>query len=367
MSVRPITDDPPIATRGIVPAPGRPGYRRLGRGSRTLLLEPRTVLVCSAVVGALVVLGVGGLLIGDYPLDPGQALRALMGTGDDRLATFFVRGQRLPRVLMATLVGAALGVSGAIFQALSNNPLGSPDIIGFSTGSASGALVAILLFGAGPAETALGALAGAAVTAGVVYGLAWRRGLTGARLVLVGVGVAAALQGLNSLLVVRASLHAAQSAAQWLAGSFNNTTWPKVLLVAAALVVLLPAAGLLGRPLGVLVLGDQLAFGLGVRVERVRTLLVIVGVALVAVATAAAGPIAFIALAAPQVARRLTRSSSSGLGSAALVGSAFVLAGDLMAQRLFAPTQLAVGVVTGTLGGGYLIWLLASQWRRATR
>ena len=345
----------------------RPGYRRLRLGSATLLLERRTVLVVLAALVVLLALAMAGLLIGDYPLNLGQALRALFGVGGDPLAQFFVRGQRAPRVLAALLVGAALAVSGAIFQSLSDNPLGSPDVIGFTTGSASGALIAIIVIGAGPAETAAGALLAGGVTAAVVYLLAWRRGLTGGRLVLVGIGIAAVLQGLNNLLLVRASLTSAQTAAQWLAGSFNATGWPRVLLLGAALVVLLPAAALLARPLGAMVLGDDLAAALGVRVERSRTLLVVVGVALVAVATATAGPIGFIALAAPQIARRLTRSSAVGFGSAAVVGAGLVLASDLVAQRLFAPTQLAVGVVTGVLGGGYLIWLLGSQWRKGAR
>ncbi len=345
----------------------RPGYRRLRLGSATVLLERRTVVVVLSALVALLVLGAVGLLIGDYPLNLGQALRALFGVGGDPLAQYFVRSQRAPRVLAAILVGAALAVSGAIFQSMSDNPLGSPDIIGFTTGSASGALLAIIVIGGGPAETAIGALVGGGVTAAIVYLLAWRHGLTGGRLVLVGIGIAAVLQGLNNLLLVRASLTSAQTAAQWLAGSFNATGWPRVLLVGVALVVLLPAAGLLARPLGALVLGDDLAAALGVRVERSRTLLVVVGVALVAVATATAGPIGFIALSAPQIARRLTRTSGVGFGAAALVGGALVLASDLVAQRLFAPTQLAVGVVTGVLGGGYLIWLLGSQWRKGAR
>ena len=353
-------------TRGVT-AEGRTGYRRLRLGSATLLLERRSVAVALGTIGAILVLGTAGLLIGDYPLNLGQALQALFGTGGDPLAQYFIRGQRAPRVVAAILVGAALAVSGAIFQSLSDNPLGSPDVIGFTTGSATGALVAIIVIGAGPAETALGALAGGAAAAAVVYLLAWRRGLTGGRLVLVGIGIAAVLQGVNNLLLVRASLVSAQTAAQWLAGSFNATTWPKVMLLGAALIVLLPAAALLARPLGALVLGDDLAAALGVRVERVRTLLVVVGVVLVAVATATAGPIGFIALAAPQIARRLTHSSGIGLGTAALTGAVLVLASDLLAQRLLAPTQLAVGVVTGVLGGGYLIWLLGSQWRKGAR
>ncbi|MFT3833279.1 MAG: iron chelate uptake ABC transporter family permease subunit [Micropruina sp.] len=351
--------------RAIV-GPGRPGYHRLRLGPASVLVERRTAVVAVGAVVVLLMLAAAGLLIGDYPLNLGQAVRALFGTGDP-LAQFFVRGQRAPRVLAAILVGAALAVSGAIFQSLSANPLGSPDVIGFTTGSASGALIAIIVIGGGPAQTAAGALVGGAVTAAVVYLLAWRRGLTGGRLVLVGIGVAAVLQGLNSLLLVRASLTAAQTAGQWLAGSFNAVGWPRVLLVAGALAVLLPAAALLARPLGALVLGDDLAAALGVRVERSRTLLVVVGVVLVAVATAAAGPINFIALAAPQIARRLTRTSGIGLGAAALLGAALVLASDLLAQRLFAPTQLAVGVVTGVLGGGYLIWLLAGQARKGAQ
>lgn len=350
------------------PAPlRRRGYRRLAFGSRSVLIEHRVVRVALIALASLAALGLVGLLIGDYPMSLDQVLRALFGTGTDPLAQYFVRGQRAPRVVAAILVGAALAVSGAIFQSLSNNPLGSPDVIGFTTGSATGALLAIIVLGSGPAETAVGALVGGALTATLVYLLAWRRGLTGGRLVLVGIGIAAVLQGVNNLLLVRASLTSAQTAAQWLAGSFNATGWPKTLLVGAALLVLLPVAGALARPLGVLALGDELAGGLGVRVDRARAGLVIVGVALVAIATAAAGPIAFIALAAPQIARKLTRTSGIGLGSAALVGAVLVLASDLIAQRLFAPTQLAVGVVTGTVGGAYLVWLLGSEWRKVAR
>lgn len=336
---------------------------RIGRWR--VLASARGALVPLGLLGCALTIVLATLGSGPLPVSPAELIDTMLRRTDE--FDFVVWEIGLPRACVAVLVGAGLGAAGALVQALTRNPLGSPDVIGFTTGSASGALIAIIVIGGGPAQTAVGALVGGAVTAAVVYLLAWRRGLTGGRLVLVGIGVAAVLQGLNSLLLVRASLTAAQTAGQWLAGSFNAVGWPRVLLVAGALAVLLPAAALLARPLGALVLGDDLAAALGVRVERCRTLLVVVGVVLVAVATAAAGPINFIALAAPQIARRLTRTSGIGLGTAALLGAALVLASDLLAQRLFAPTQLAVGVVTGVLGGGYLIWLLAGQARKGAQ
>lgn len=332
-------------------------------GGAVLRIERRSIAVSAAILVCILGLALAGLLIGDYPIGPLEAVRSAVGLGDDPLAVFFVQDQRAPRVLAAVLVGAALGASGTIFQSLSANPLGSPDVIGFTVGSATGALLQIVVFGGGPAAIALGAVLGGFATAAVVYALAWRGGLAGFRLVLVGIGVAAVLQGVNSLLVVRASLGAAQTAAQWLAGSFNATGWGETLVVLAAVAVLVPVALLLARPLGVMVSGDDLACALGVPVERRRVQLVAVGVALVSLAVATAGPIAFVALAAPQLARRLTRTSGIGMGAAALMGGALVLASDLIAQRLFAPSQLPVGVVTGSLGGVYLVWLLAREWR----
>lgn len=336
----------------------------LRHGDRAVKAERRSVVVCAVLTTVVAALGVLALLIGDYPLTVGQALQALLGLGTDPLAQFFVQEQRLPRILAAVLVGAALAVSGAIFQSMSANPLGSPDIIGFTVGAATGALLQIIVFGGGSGAITVAALLGGFGTALIVYVLAYRQGLAGYRLVLVGIGVAAMLQAVNTLLVVRASLTAAQTAAQWLAGSFNASSWTDVAVVGGALVVLMPPAIVLGRRLTLMAMGDDLASGLGVRVERTRLWLVVVGVALVAIATATCGPIAFIALAAPQLARRLTLSVQVGLVPAALMGSALVLASDMVAQRLFAPTQLAVGVVSGSLGGLYLIWLLAREWRR---
>lgn len=346
---------------------GRPSASRhlvLSVPGGALRVERRAAVVGVLTTLALAVVAVVAMMLGDYRLTAREVIDALAGVGD-RLAVFFVQEQRAPRVVAAVLVGAALGVSGAILQSISGNPLGSPDIVGFTVGSATGALVAILVFDAGPMAVAGGAVIGGLATAVLVFALARDAGLSAERIVLVGVGVAVVLQSVNSLLIVRASLGRAQTAVQWLAGSFNAVTWERTGAIGLSLVVLLPVALVLGRSLTMLELGDTMAAGLGVPVERHRAMLVVVSVALVAVATGTAGPIAFVALAAPQIARRLSRAARPSLLAASLTGALLVLVSDLLAQRLFAPTQLAVGVVSGSLGGLYLIWLLGREWRKA--
>lgn len=336
----------------------------LRAGVRSVRFERRGALTYLVLLVAALATGLFALTLGDYGIELSQVIAALGGHATDPLAGYFVTGVRLPRIAAALLVGAALGVSGAIFQTVSGNPLGSPDIIGFTTGAATGALTAIILFGASPAGTAFGAVAGGLSAAVVVYLLAWRGGVAGFRLVLVGIGLAAALHAVNALLIVKAPLGAAQSAAQWQAGSLNGANWAELGWLVAALVLLAPIAAGLFRGLTMLPLGDDFAHGLGVRVQRLRLLAVFVGVALAALATAVSGPVAFVALAAPHLIRRLTRTPGVALVGSGLMGAVLVLVSDVIAQRIFAPTQLAVGVVTGSLGGCYLIVLLALEWRK---
>jgi len=339
-------------------------YLQVRAGTLSVRAARRTVAVVATLAGAAVLVAVVAVLFGDYPSAPGDALAALVGSGDDRLARVFVQDVRLPRAVAAVVVGLALGASGAIFQSVSGNPLGSPDIIGFTVGSATGALVSIIIFGGTPTQVALGALAGGAATALVVHLLATRGGVVaGYQLVLVGVGAGAILSAVNTLLIVRTSLPAAQAAAQWLAGSLNAMTWSVVALAGPVCALLCLLALLLSRPLTVSALGDEAGAALGIRPQRVRTAAVAVAVALVSLATAVAGPIAFVALAAPQLGHRLVRTSGPHLTTSMAMGAALVLACDQVAQRLFAPVQLPVGVVTGSLGGLYLIWLLAHNAR----
>jgi iron complex transport system permease protein len=265
-------------------------------------------------------------------------------------------------VLFAIACGISLAVSGAIFQSLTRNPLGSPDIIGFSTGSYTGVVVMTLVIGStGYLDRAAAAIVGGCVTAAVVYLLSVSRGsVRPFRLIIMGIGVGALLGSLNSALMISSDVDAAMLTAVWAAGSLyglgHAQLWPMV----ALLVVMLPLVASIAPGMRQLELGDDAARGLGVRSNRVQAGAVILGVALTALVTAAAGPISFIALAAPQIARRLTRGSGLGLVPAALAGALLLLASDVLAQQLGFP----VGIVTVSVGGAYLVWLLAAEYRK---
>ena len=343
------------------PTPASPGVGpRLPRSWRSTGGRRRTAtltLVVVAVVVAIVALG-----IGDYPLSPPEVVRALFG--GDGFASTIVLNWRLPRVLAALVFGAALGVSGAIFQSLTRNPLGSPDVIGFSTGAYTGAIVVIVTGAASSLGTAVGALAGGLVTALVVYVLAYRRGVHGLRLIIVGIGVTALLHSVNSWLLLRAQNEVALTASFWGAGSLALVGWQQLVPALVLLAVLTPLVMGLSRPLRQLELGDDTARSHGLRAEPTRLALVVVGVALTAVVTASTGPIAFVALAAPQLARRLVRSAGVPLVAGGLVGGVLLLVADLVAQHV-AADPVPVGLVTLVIGGVYLITLLVSESRRS--
>ncbi len=344
---------------------------RVDFGRRTLVwsgpsggvrVDLRTVIVCTALGVATAAIGLLALGSGDFTLSPTEVVGAIFGS-DGGFAHTVVVDWRMPRVVAAIVFGAGLGVSGAIFQSLTRNPLASPDIIGFSNGSYTGALIVMLAFGGSFYQVAAGALAGGIATAAIVYLLAFKRGMQGFRLIVVGIAVSAMLMSLNTYLLLTAQLELALTAAVWGAGSLNLITWPQAALAGSGVVVLLFMLIGLARPLKQLELGDDTARALGLRTEPARLGLVVIGVALTAVITAAAGPIAFVALAAPQVGRRLVRTPGISLAAAAGTGALLLCAADYVAQHVV-PTPLPVGVVTVVLGGGYLVWLLIREARR---
>lgn len=328
-------------------------------GRVALRVLPRSVLVCVATAVLILVVAAITLTTGDFPMP----LSALFG-GGSALDEFVLNTLRLPRLLTGLLVGAALAVGGATFQSVSRNPLGSPDIVGFTQGAATGALIVIVVLHGSNTQIAFGALIAGLATAIVVYLLAMKRGVSGYRLILIGIGVAAMLTALNGYLITRANLADAQAAAVWLTGNLNGRDWSQVYPIAIALVILLPIALYLGRGLRMLELGDDTARALGVPAERIRVGAVLVGVALAAIATASAGPIVFVALTAPQVTQRLTKAPGPNIVPIALTGALLLCASDLIAQRIVAADQLPVGVFTGVLGGIYLAWLLSREWRK---
>ncbi|WP_406150146.1 FecCD family ABC transporter permease [Streptomyces anulatus] len=339
--------------------PGRATWT-LRRGGVALRFDRRAVLVCAVLTVVVAALGIVTLGSGSISLTPVQVLSALLDPDADARARLVVVTWRLPRLLFAVVCGAALAISGALFQSLTKNPLGSPDVIGFASGSYAGASVVMLLLGtANYLAVASGSLIGGALTALLVYLLAYRGGLRPFRLIIVGIAVGAFLGSLTSMLLLSVSPQQAMLAATWGAGSLSGLSFEQLRATAVVFAVLLVGAALVVRPLVHLEMGDDAAVALGVRAQRARLTATVVGVALTALVTAAAGPIAFIALAAPQIAQRLTRSSTTlRIVPAALAGAAVLVGADFIAQRI----DLPVGVVTVCVGGAYLAWLLARQY-----
>lgn len=335
---------------------------RWRRAGLWLHLDLRTITVCVILALGCLGLALVSLASGDYQLSIPEVASAVLG-GENEFARTVVVDWRMPRVLAAIMFGAALGVSGAIFQSLTRNPLASPDIIGFSTGAYTGALIVIIVAGGSYLQVSVGALVGGLATAAAVYLLAFKRGLQGFRLIIVGIAIAAMLGSVNTWLILTAELEVAITAATWGAGSLNATNWQQAGIGTIVIVVLLVAAAAAARPMRQLELGDDAARSLGVAAEPVRLVLIVVGVALTAVVTAAAGPIAFVALAAPQIARRIARTAGVTLAPAAFMGALLLCASDYVAQHVV-PSALPVGIVTVVIGGGYLIWLLIHEARR---
>jgi iron complex transport system permease protein len=325
-------------------------------------VDGRALAVGAGLAGLTVAMSCLALSVGDFPIPLGDVVRSIVGTGSDD-AELIVGSLRLPRVLTAAMVGASLGVSGAIFQSLARNPLASPDIVGFDRGAAAGAVFTIVVLQGDSLAVTLGGLVGGLLTAVLVYVLANRRGVQAYRLILVGLGVGFAARAVNDYLLTRADIYDVQRAAVWLTGSLNGRTWDHVARVGFGLAILLPAAMLLLGQLRLLELGADVAAGLGAPVGPVRAALVLIGVGLAALATAAAGPIGFVALVAPPITRRLVRSPGTTFVPTALLGGLLTVSADLAARRVLAPTELPVGIATAVIGGPYLLWLLTREIR----
>ncbi|MEU1321024.1 FecCD family ABC transporter permease [Streptomyces tibetensis] len=339
--------------------------RAVRTGGLSIRLDVRALTVVLLLIVAALVASVVLIGTGDFPIPAADVLRTLVGDGNPG-QEFIVNELRLPRVLVGLLVGASLGLGGALFQAISRNPLGSPDVLGLGQGATAGALVVIVLTSGSAGQVAVGALVGGLVTGLAIYLLAWKRGVHGYRLVLVGIGVSAIVTAVNGYLLTKSDIVDAARAVVWMTGSLDGRDWDQVWPLLALTAVLVPLVLVNARGLRMMEMGDDVSYALGVRVERVRLLLMVAAVLLTASATAAAGPVSFVALTAPQLARRLTRSPGPNLLPSLCMGATLLVVADWVSQRAFGAEQLPVGVVTGVLGGVYLLWLLVSE-RRAGR
>lgn len=316
----------------------------------------RTRLVVAVLAAALLVLGWVSLTLGETTT--AEVARTLLGSGDGG-SDFVLLRLRLPRLVLAVLVGVAFALAGALFQTVLRNPLASPDILGVSGGASLSAAAAILLGGLSGAAVSLSAFGGALAVAVAIYVLAWREGVSGYRFVLIGVGLAFLINAGLGYLITRSGLNEVREALVWMVGSIGTPEWGDVAVLGVALGVLLPVVALLAARVRILQLGDDTAGGLGVRVETTRLASLAVAVALAAVATAFAGPVAFVAFVSAPIARRLLPTAGLALLPAALVGAVLVLGGDLVGQHVLG-LKVPVGVVTGVIGAPYLLWLLAT-------
>ena len=326
------------------------------------VIPVRSIVVCAALLVVIVVAGLFSMTIGAYEVDFASVLRAIVDPASDPDIRQVVFEWRLPRVLFAVLCGAALALAGGIFQSLTRNPLGSPDIIGFGIGAQFGVTLTMVVLELNTYMfKAAGALVGGLITALLVYVLANKNTLSSFRLIIVGIGVSAGLGSLTSWILISVSIEKAMMAATWGAGSLASLGFDQLIPAAIVFAIVTLLALPLNRTLPVLEMGDDAATALGVSPGRTRLAAMVFGVALVALVTAAAGPISFIALAAPQISQRLTRSNTPmGTAPVMLTGAALVVVSDAVAQLIAVP----VGVVTVSVGGFYLAWLLAAQYAR---
>ncbi|MGP5733180.1 FecCD family ABC transporter permease [Candidatus Corynebacterium faecigallinarum] len=312
------------------------------------------------VIGVLTVLVIASYLLslcfGHTFYQLGDVWRVIVG---DQVpgASYTVGNLRLPRASLALACGLAFGLGGVVFQTMLRNPLASPDIIGISSAASAAAVFSILTLSLSSAATSAFAIAAALAVAVLVFALAWKGGVAGTRLILVGIGVSAILTSLTNWQLSTAQTWDTQEAMRWLTGSLNNASWGDVRLVLVAVVVLTPVLLAQWRNLAITQLGDDTAEALGVRVSRTRLILVVAAVGLIAFATAAAGPIAFVAFLSGPIAARLVGQGTNLLVPAALVGALLVLVADFAGQWLF-DARYPVGVVTGVLGAPYLIYLI---------
>lgn len=338
-------------------------------------MNPRTVVLTATFALLAVALALVSLSVGTTKLPLADVVQSLLGGGDGS-ARLIVLELRLPRVATGLLVGIAFAISGALLQTLARNALASPDIVGVNSGASAAAVAVIVLAGTGGGNISgvaarvgipLAAIIGGLLATAVVGALSIQRGVIDAgRIVLIGVGVAAAANSLVAWLLVIGDVTDAGRAAAWLAGSLNARTWSDAIPVGLAVLLLLPVAMMFNRDLDALVLGDDVASSLGVRVSRVRIALLVIATVLAAMATSGAGPIAFVALVAPQIAQRLAKTERPPLLTTAMLGALFVTAADLVARNglevlRVGPYELPVGVVTAAAGAPYLLYLIGRQ------
>ncbi|MFF3013196.1 FecCD family ABC transporter permease [Streptomyces sp. NPDC057939] len=340
-------------------SPVVPGVR-LGRVS--FVWRPWMVAVTVLLATATFLVFCLSIAVGDFPIALPQVIATILG-GGEQVDEFVIMDLRMPRALAGCVVGVALGMSGAITQSIARNPLASPDILGITGGA--GAVAVFLVTVSGGTATAVvnsvglsgAALAGGLGTGLLVYFLAWRRGVDGFRLILIGISVSAVMEAITTWLLVSADIRDVARAQAWLIGSLDNRSWDDITVALRSTLVLMAVVACVAFQFKPMHLGDEVAAGLGVRYAVVRAVLLLCAVLLAGVAVSAAGPVPFVALVAPQVAMRLVRCPTPPMIASGVVGALLLIGADLIARAAL-PITLPVGVVTAAVGGPFLVYLL---------
>ncbi|MCS6715001.1 iron chelate uptake ABC transporter family permease subunit [Proteus terrae] len=333
-------------------------------GTWSWIFSPKDIIIAFILFLLMISLAFFALTTGKFPIEFSTLIDIVVGQSEGGIKEKIVMDIRLPRLLTAMGVGAALGISGAIFQSISRNVLGSPDVIGFTTGAATGALLQIIIFNGTVVDIAISTLIGGMATALIVYLLSLKNGvMSGYTMILIGIGVGAILHAFNGLLLVKGNIDNAIMANLWLAGSLNARTWQHVYPTFIGLLILVPLIIFYAKSLTLMEMGDDMAQQLGVHVGRVRWVMIFSAVLLASLATASAGPIAFVALAASQLVIRLSHSGKLPIVGSALMGALLLLSADVLSQSLPINITMPVGLMTGVIGGLYLLWLLTRKQR----
>ncbi|GAA4665659.1 iron chelate uptake ABC transporter family permease subunit [Frondihabitans cladoniiphilus] len=327
-------------------------------------IRRRTLVVAGILALALLVACVLTLTQGSLGIPLAQLPSAVVDPPDARTA-FVLNILRGPRLVVAVGTGAALGISGCLFQTVTRNPLGSPDVIGLGSGASAGAAAAAFLL-PGVVPTPVGALIGAVLAMALVYVGTGRGFASPSRMILVGIGVSAMAVAFVQFVSTRVGQQQATTLAAYISGTLADRSWNQGAIIWVALLVLVPCALVLGRRLDLVEMGDELADALGARTSQTRSLVILVAIGLSTASVAVAGPISFVALTAPQVARRLARAPGASIPLSALMGSVLMLTADLLVQLGAFGYQLPVGLLTALVGGVYLGYLLLREWKKGT-
>ena len=322
---------------------------------------PVILLVLTLVTLLAMILSVG---YGEYPISPVDVVKTLLGlpTANGDYA-FIINTLRLPRTIVAFLVGIGLAIAGTITQCITRNPLAAPDIIGMNAGATLAAVTLLILMPNAPVSLLpFAAFGGALIVSLLIYLLAWQGGSSPMRLILVGIGFDLIAKALTNIMITFGEINTVSQALVWLAGSVYGRSWSQVMTLIPWIVIFGLVALLLTRELNTLNLGDEVARGLGSRVEWQRGLLLLTGVALAGASVATAGAIGFVGLMSPHLSRQLVGASHEGLlPVAAMLGGMLVVVADLLGRVMFAPLELPCGIITAAIGAPYFVYLLISQ------